>query len=320
MNGQISNAKGEFLYPDSKYYRLGTAPAQWCINDRETCTIVFLTEKEAKENREELRELKEELDDTVQFENAESIKEAETFAKDLGIGNAEYKGLDLETANRMNKVFAEYKENYPEIIETMKYTGSMQNLTKYAKDNIFTRDFCLQQLKRSNPNFDFSRLSQAQLEKEITKQQNHFIKLAGYQVNSKARATSRYDKYLKGVTFNAKEKYIDTIKSKAIEVSRNYKPKGTASVEGTINHELGHQLDYLLGLRTNKEIQKIYNSLSNDEITRELSIYALNNTNKNQYAEFIAEAWSEYKTSRNPRSIAKQIGEIIENEYQKYKN
>lgn len=55
MNGQVSNANGEFLYPDSKYYRLGTAPARWCINDRETCTIVFLTEKEVKENQEELR-------------------------------------------------------------------------------------------------------------------------------------------------------------------------------------------------------------------------------------------------------------------------
>lgn len=64
MNGQISNAKGEFLYPDSKYYRLGTAPAQWCINDRETCIIVFLTNKEAKQNADDLKELKEELDKT----------------------------------------------------------------------------------------------------------------------------------------------------------------------------------------------------------------------------------------------------------------
>lgn len=53
MNGQISNDKGEFLYPDGKYYRLGTAPAQWCINDRETQTIVFLSDKEEKEEQQE---------------------------------------------------------------------------------------------------------------------------------------------------------------------------------------------------------------------------------------------------------------------------
>lgn len=49
MNGQISNDEGEFLYPDNKRYRLGTAPAQWCINDRETQVIVFLDSAEVKE-------------------------------------------------------------------------------------------------------------------------------------------------------------------------------------------------------------------------------------------------------------------------------
>lgn len=42
MNGQVSNEKGEFLYPDGKYYRLGFAPAKWSINDRETSVIVFI--------------------------------------------------------------------------------------------------------------------------------------------------------------------------------------------------------------------------------------------------------------------------------------
>lgn len=257
---------------------------------------------------------------STEFVKAKTTEEANKYAESLGISKAEYKGLDLETANRMNKVYAEYSKKYPEIIKNMEYTGSMQNLTKNAKDNIFTRDFCLKQLKKSNPNFDFSKLSTKQLEKYIVKQQNHYIKLTGYQVNTTARAISRYDKYYKGVTFNAKEKYKDTIKNRALEVAKKYKPMGTASVEGTIHHELGHQLDYLLKLRENKEIQNIYLSLSNDEITQNLSIYAWNNTNKNQYAEFIAEAWSEYNTSRKPRKIAKQVGTIIEKEYKKFKN
>lgn len=81
MNGQISNAKGEFLYPDSKYYRLGTAPAQWCINDRETCYIVFLDNKEVKENREELRELKEKLQENNQEQQEQ--KEEQTKIENL---------------------------------------------------------------------------------------------------------------------------------------------------------------------------------------------------------------------------------------------
>lgn len=49
MNGYISNPMGLFLYPDGKYYRLGTAPARYAINDRETQVIVFLDRKEVQE-------------------------------------------------------------------------------------------------------------------------------------------------------------------------------------------------------------------------------------------------------------------------------
>jgi len=48
MNNYISNPMGMFLYPDGKYYRLGTAPARYAINDRETQVIVFLNNREVQ--------------------------------------------------------------------------------------------------------------------------------------------------------------------------------------------------------------------------------------------------------------------------------
>lgn len=48
MNGQISDEKGRFKYPDGKYYYLGQQPPQWSINDRETSCVVFLNDKEIK--------------------------------------------------------------------------------------------------------------------------------------------------------------------------------------------------------------------------------------------------------------------------------
>ena len=48
MDGFISDEKGAFIYPDGKYYKLGTAPARWSINDRETSYFVFLNENEIK--------------------------------------------------------------------------------------------------------------------------------------------------------------------------------------------------------------------------------------------------------------------------------
>lgn len=48
MNGFISDEKGRFIYPDGRYYHLGSAPARWSINDRETSYFVFLNDKEIK--------------------------------------------------------------------------------------------------------------------------------------------------------------------------------------------------------------------------------------------------------------------------------
>lgn len=56
MDGFISTANGMYMYPDGKYYRLGTAPAQWCINDRETQYVVFLEGNELKNERKRLQE------------------------------------------------------------------------------------------------------------------------------------------------------------------------------------------------------------------------------------------------------------------------
>lgn len=48
MNGFISDEKGRFIYPDGRYYHLGSAPARWSINDRETSYFVFLNDIEIK--------------------------------------------------------------------------------------------------------------------------------------------------------------------------------------------------------------------------------------------------------------------------------
>lgn len=48
MHGFISDEKGRFIYPDGRYYHLGSAPARWSINDRETSYLVFLNDNEIK--------------------------------------------------------------------------------------------------------------------------------------------------------------------------------------------------------------------------------------------------------------------------------
>ena len=78
-----------------------------------------------------------------------------------------------------------------------------------------------------------------------------------------------------------------------------------------MDHEIGHQIDFMLGLSDNPQIQKLFNE--NRENMREvLSGYG----NKN-IAEFIAESWTEYINNPTPRPLAKQVGDIMNAEYAK---
>lgn len=61
MDGFVSTANGMYMYPDGKYYRLGTAPARWSISDREVQFIVFLNDKELKNERTRLQKQAEKI-------------------------------------------------------------------------------------------------------------------------------------------------------------------------------------------------------------------------------------------------------------------
>lgn len=56
MDGFVSTANGLYMYPNGQYYRLGSAPAQYSINDRESQYIVFLNDTELKNERKRLQE------------------------------------------------------------------------------------------------------------------------------------------------------------------------------------------------------------------------------------------------------------------------
>ena len=87
------------------------------------------------------------------------------------------------------------------------------------------------------------------------------------------------------------------------------------TIRYVLDHEIGHQLDYMLGISEQTNIQKLFNSMDKNTITNELSEYAWNNTNEKVYAEFIAEGWAEYCNNPKPRKVAKEIGQTIERRY-----
>ena len=88
-----------------------------------------------------------------------------------------------------------------------------------------------------------------------------------------------------------------------------FHPAGCDTIRSVLDHEIGHQLDNLLGIGNLQDIQDLYTSRTLRELTDDLSEYAWNNKNKNKFSEMIAEGWAEYCNNPNPREIAKKIGD-----------
>lgn len=262
---------------------------------------------------------------TNQFVEAKSIKEANDFAQNIiGIKNASYGKVDIRVANEWNKCLYETLTKFPELKSNFNFTGSIQERNKFAKkdENIFNS--ILKDFKEMNPRSRFKSYSDLEYEERMRLEVNKWIKR---QFNgSGLKSTYAYSasfEHSKGIMVNEifGKDYNKFYESLKYSVKTKFHPINCDTIRSVADHEIGHQLDNLLQLNKEKGIQDLFNSMSKDEITDNLSRYSWSNSNKNRYSEFIAEGWSEYCNNPSPRPVAKQIGETIERIYkEKYNN
>ena len=81
-------------------------------------------------------------------------------------------------------------------------------------------------------------------------------------------------------------------------------------------HELGHLLDYWLDLRTNPEIIEPLRQAGPFYVQKNLSLYSVQN-GYIDYAEAIAEGFSEARNNPKPRRLAQIIKATIDKSYQR---
>ncbi len=120
---------------------------------------------------------------------------------------------------------------------------------------------------------------------------------------------------LSGICFNTSWAGEKIEKSLQSDCKSKWHPPGCGTVKAVIDHELGHEIDRLVGLRSHKDFLSVYNeqvAKGKNDITENLSKYGTTNA-----AEFIAEAWSEYINNEKPRPIAAAVGMLIKKLYAK---
>ena len=117
-----------------------------------------------------------------------------------------------------------------------------------------------------------------------------------------------------GIYFNPK-----TVNSTdgARQVEIGWWVPGGETLKGTMAHELGHAIDKSLserGLRLceQTDLRNLFNTTPKADMQSGLSRYGATKA-----TEMVAEAWCEYTTQKNPRPIAKKIGDLIKSKVAK---
>lgn len=249
-----------------------------------------------------------------EFKQASTILEADDFAKTtLGVSNVSYKGVDLVTANAWNEGLKDSFDRFPKLKNNFGFVGEAHERNNMLKPIV--KEHILDDLFKKNLGF-----SDADIECYADKQVRNVMKTLQVSKNTYAQSWSPtlapYSSF-RGVSVNREmgKNSTEFIKNLLNDVKSKYHPTGCETIRSVLDHEIGHQLDELLDIRSNKEIQGLFDSRTHEELTDALSRYSWDNENKNRYSEMIAEAWAEYCNSPKPREIAKTIGTTIEKEY-----
>lgn len=261
---------------------------------------------------------------TPEFVPAKNIKEAAEYAKNvLGTKYADFKGVNIEVANDMNKGLFNTKVLMPEI--QINGIGSAQECNKVIKSEALETYRKSNYYKSTKEKFGLETA-----ERVAEKVAGRFVDRVQNGVLAFSRTVENYTfdgvefdlNKFKGIFINAKE-----AKSKiALDeiVKHNSKvgwfTKDASEFKYIMDHELGHEVDKFLGFRKDPRFIAIYereHKAGIDSVTERLSKYGATagNRPKNRPAEMIAEAWAEFVSSPNPRELSKEIGELMRKKY-----
>ena len=268
--------------------------------------------------------VKEEMNEIIEFHEAKTIKEAEQYAKDfLGCQYANFKGIDIGIANDMNRGLYNTQTLIPEL--KINGIGVAQEVNKQIKIEIekgykesshyemVKSNFGKEQADKAAKRFAGANVEKVESGVLAFSQSRSIVKVAGQNID-----VSKYKGIFVNAT-NAKSKSeLDNI------VLQNEKSgwftKGAKDFAYIMEHELGHELDNLLHIRTDEDFIKIFDrehKAGLNSVSERLSKYGATAGKliKHRPQEMIAEAWAEFTTSAHPRELASEIGELILKKY-----
>ena len=225
-----------------------------------------------------------------------------------GVEKADFRDYDVKVAQSIRDAVKDAKSDFPEL--KVNYIGSIDTQVEGIRNEL--KNFYKDQIN-SIPNHG---LTDEKVEKTAQYNADDFINKTGLNDSTGAFAWSLnipqtldptgggLSKY-NGVAVNshyASDNKLFT-NAKIHEVATRHKPVGCDTPRATMDHELGHEIDNLLGACNDTEINKWYNELiQSGDAEAKLSGYSATNVK-----EFIAESYSEYRNNPSPREYASKV-------------
>lgn len=262
----------------------------------------------------------------VGFVPAKTIKEAEAYAlNELGCEYADFKGLDLALANDANRGLYETKLMLPEF--KMKGIGTIQNVNTAIKKDLYNAYVSSDLYKTYVSNYGkamaerfatsavkrYAGANRAEAGVVALSQVRDIKKIAGVEVDLR--------KYT-GVFINNSAKVTQLQMNATVKdcIDRGWFAKYAPDFSSIMNHELGHEIDKLLGIRKNPDFIAIFNrehAQGLDYVSNRLSRYGATAGKiiDHRPHEMIAECWAEFTTAETPRELAREVGTLMLKEY-----
>ncbi len=257
----------------------------------------------------------------ISYNEAKKIKDAEAYARGLGIRTVSFKGADIATANAMNRALANALNYCPKLSNKIKFFGTTQEKNKLFKADLakyYDKSLRAKYPGQSNSWYEQQSKRAASLTVGKVSPRNWAEAYNG-RVNSTDKDLIDICQKYAGISVNSKfaKDSVMFAQSIADSVKAKWHPQGCDTIESVFDHEFGHQLDYLLDIRNDKDIQKAWQAFKNltpSDRRNALSEYAYSD---DKIAEFIAEGYAEYNNNPTPRKWAKIIGDWIESKVKK---
>ena len=241
-----------------------------------------------------------------------------SLRNNFGASVVQLDGFDVRVAHDMADALNDAKRDFPAL--KISYFGSCQSqaasmrsdLTEYYKDYFKDcKQYWTDEQYEAAVKYNVERYVHDYLELDDTDGTIAW----SLNVGNSDPTVGELGKY-SGVAVNLDfaSSYDDFKRSKVQNVQDRFKPIGCETPRATMDHELGHEIDRLVGAAQDPQTQKWYHEmLQSNNAASVLSEYS-----KTTIYEFIAEGYSEYRNNPKPREYsAKIFNRLIELRNQK---